>query len=133
MSLEVHDLAPSNPREALETLTSWQEGIAQPVPPAVTSCITQIKHVERDIVMLTCHSMNVVFRIIFAKSRLTTSQETEYLGLHIDSMTFCATQDDGLPGVGCSEAACPRHHLMLQGWTGHLEHQDVSQSAELDM
>ncbi|XP_060733165.1 little elongation complex subunit 1-like [Tachysurus vachellii] len=50
MSLEVqlsvfyatHDLAPSNPREALETLTSWQEGIAQPVPPAVTSCITQI-------------------------------------------------------------------------------------------
>ncbi|XP_027001250.1 little elongation complex subunit 1-like isoform X2 [Tachysurus fulvidraco] len=37
-----HDLAPGNPREALEALTSWQERITQPVPPAVTSCITQI-------------------------------------------------------------------------------------------
>ncbi|GAA6066708.1 little elongation complex subunit 1-like [Tachysurus ichikawai] len=38
-----HDLAPSNPREALEALTSWQEGIKQAVPPAVSRCITQIR------------------------------------------------------------------------------------------
>ncbi|GAA6094380.1 little elongation complex subunit 1-like isoform X1 [Tachysurus ichikawai] len=37
-----HDLAPGNPREALKALKSWQERITQPVPPAVTSCITQI-------------------------------------------------------------------------------------------
>ncbi|XP_027021794.2 little elongation complex subunit 1-like isoform X2 [Tachysurus fulvidraco] len=57
MSLEVqlsvfyatHDLAPSNPREALETLTSLQEGIAQPVPPAVTCCIKQISRLCQKI------------------------------------------------------------------------------------
>ncbi|XP_047669905.1 little elongation complex subunit 1-like [Tachysurus fulvidraco] len=37
-----HDLAPGNPRDALEALTSWQKGMKQAVPPAVTSCIKQI-------------------------------------------------------------------------------------------
>ncbi|GAA6085764.1 little elongation complex subunit 1-like [Tachysurus ichikawai] len=37
-----HDLAPGNPRDALEALSSWQKGMKQAVPPAVTSCIKQI-------------------------------------------------------------------------------------------
>ncbi|XP_047669942.1 little elongation complex subunit 1-like isoform X2 [Tachysurus fulvidraco] len=37
-----HDLAPGNPREALEVLSSWQKGMKQAVPPAVTRCIKQI-------------------------------------------------------------------------------------------
>ncbi|KAK3571662.1 hypothetical protein QTP86_015993 [Hemibagrus guttatus] len=37
-----HDLAPSNPKEALAALASWQGGITCPVPPAINSCIAQI-------------------------------------------------------------------------------------------
>ncbi|KAK3571741.1 hypothetical protein QTP86_018729, partial [Hemibagrus guttatus] len=37
-----HDLAPSNPKEALAALASWQGGITHPVPPAIKSCIAQI-------------------------------------------------------------------------------------------
>ncbi|XP_034142775.1 little elongation complex subunit 1 isoform X2 [Esox lucius] len=38
----VYDLSPSDPREALAALASWRGETTQPVPPAVTSCITQI-------------------------------------------------------------------------------------------
>ncbi|KAG7335535.1 hypothetical protein KOW79_000228 [Hemibagrus wyckioides] len=37
-----HDLAPSNPKEALVALASWQKGITCPVPPAIKRCTTQI-------------------------------------------------------------------------------------------
>lgn len=37
-----HDLAPSNPKEALVALASWQKGITCPIPPAIKRCTTQI-------------------------------------------------------------------------------------------
>lgn len=37
-----HVLTPSNPKEALTALASWQKWITHPVPPAIKSCIAQI-------------------------------------------------------------------------------------------
>ncbi|XP_046702326.1 little elongation complex subunit 1 [Silurus meridionalis] len=45
----IYDLAPSNPKEALEALASWRGQITETVPSAVTSCITQIGSVCRQI------------------------------------------------------------------------------------
>ncbi|KAI5627818.1 little elongation complex subunit 1 [Silurus asotus] len=38
----IHDLAASNPEEALKALISWQQKITKPVPPAVTMCLKKI-------------------------------------------------------------------------------------------
>ncbi|XP_028836113.1 little elongation complex subunit 1 isoform X2 [Denticeps clupeoides] len=45
----IYDLSPSNPKEALDTLAAWRGEITLPVPPAVTSCITQIGSVCRQL------------------------------------------------------------------------------------
>ncbi|XP_046701358.1 little elongation complex subunit 1-like [Silurus meridionalis] len=37
-----HDLAPSNPKVALNALESWRKDLTKPVPPAVTKCLKQI-------------------------------------------------------------------------------------------
>ncbi|XP_034776538.2 little elongation complex subunit 1-like [Acipenser ruthenus] len=43
------DLAPSNPKEAMESLTAWRSETTRTVPPAVTSCITQMGSMCRQI------------------------------------------------------------------------------------
>ncbi|XP_072536303.1 little elongation complex subunit 1 [Salminus brasiliensis] len=45
----IYDLAPSNPKEALEALASWRGETTQPVPSGITSCITQIGCLCRQI------------------------------------------------------------------------------------
>ncbi|XP_035387062.1 little elongation complex subunit 1 isoform X2 [Electrophorus electricus] len=45
----IYDLAPISPKDALDSLASWRGDTTRPVPPAVTSCITQIGSLCRQI------------------------------------------------------------------------------------
>ncbi|MGH0125144.1 UNVERIFIED_CONTAM: hypothetical protein FKN15_021702 [Acipenser sinensis] len=45
----IYDLAPSNPKEAMESLAAWRSETTRAVPPAVTSCITQMGSMCRQI------------------------------------------------------------------------------------
>ncbi|XP_046701343.1 little elongation complex subunit 1-like isoform X2 [Silurus meridionalis] len=44
-----HDLAPSNPKVALNALESWKKDLTKPVPPAVTKCLQQISFLRSHI------------------------------------------------------------------------------------
>ncbi|KAK1794804.1 hypothetical protein P4O66_010005 [Electrophorus voltai] len=45
----IYDLAPISPKDALDSLAAWRGDTTRPVPPAVTSCITQIGSLCRQI------------------------------------------------------------------------------------
>ncbi|XP_046700907.1 little elongation complex subunit 1-like [Silurus meridionalis] len=44
-----HDLAPSNPKVALNALESWKKDLIKPVPPAVTKCLQQISFLRSTV------------------------------------------------------------------------------------
>ncbi|XP_051791578.1 little elongation complex subunit 1 isoform X1 [Erpetoichthys calabaricus] len=49
----IYDLSPCNPKEAMDSLATWRSEVSQTVPPAVTSCLTQLNCVYRQMTTLT--------------------------------------------------------------------------------
>ncbi|XP_076135761.1 little elongation complex subunit 1 [Alosa pseudoharengus] len=45
----IYDLSPSNPKEALAALAEWRGEATGPVPPGITSCLTQISSLSRKV------------------------------------------------------------------------------------
>ncbi|XP_046701359.1 little elongation complex subunit 1-like [Silurus meridionalis] len=55
-----HDLAPSNPKVALNALESWRKDLTKPVPPAVTKCLKQISFLCSHINTKQLITLNIV-------------------------------------------------------------------------
>ncbi|XP_046711161.1 little elongation complex subunit 1-like [Silurus meridionalis] len=53
-----HDLAPSNPKVALNALETWKKDLTEPVPPAVTKCLKQISFLCLHIKTKNCITIN---------------------------------------------------------------------------